>query len=341
MPVWIRDIAEVQYPIDNITRQNQELPKLLTSASRWSTGKVPRVSQLDAVTTGSELSNILSSSLARVFAVHPFTSFPYTYQEELRLFLDLVLFRYSTYRMGASVGDRLHNLVMRDELKAQAYHSTHINYLVPRLAPSRALLLLHGVATTIIPYLLRRLLRRSLEEDWGSEENSGSWRYRLTKALRYADIAWSTLSLINMIHFLATGQYRSLVERILGLKMVHGTQEVVRLTNLMILNQQVSSRALAWLLEVLNIGSIVRRVTNSLHAIAVSREAAPENRCCACYELPTIPQRSNCGHLYCYYCIQSRLIRAESDGYFPCLRCGKRMTSCHPDGPLLTASATG
>lgn len=35
------------------------------------------------------------------------------------------------------------------------------------------------------------------------------------------------------------------------------------------------------------------------------------------------PYRTNCGHLYCYYCIQSKLSIFGDE--WPCLRCGEKV----------------
>lgn len=329
---WIHDVNNVQYVIDSVQRQNKSVSKKVTGATRWSNSKVPRVTQLDALSTQADLRSLLTESLARVFSVAPLTSVPYTYQEELHLALDLVLFRYSTYRLGASVGDRLHNLVVRDELAARAYGKEHVSHLVPLFCPPRRLLILYGILELLVPYLWRKLQRKAFEENWATDEES-SWRSKFMKALQYTLIAWSTMSLLNTIHFLTTGQYRTLVERMLGLHMVNGSQQVMRLTNLMYLNQIITSQAFQSLLDVFEIGNIIKKITRTAYAFGTPREVAPENRCCACYELPTISQRSNCGHLYCYYCIRSRLLQCEAEGSFPCLRCGKRVSSCEPDQP--------
>lgn len=292
---------------------------------------VHRVTQLDAIFTLTELRSLLTKSLSRIFAVGVLKSIPYTYQEELHLGLDLVLFRFSTYRMGASVGDRLQNLVMRDEVKAEELNMQHLTQLVPTLAPSRYVLLLHALLNIVVPYALTKLHRRILEEDWRGTETS-DWRHHVAKIIHAMYLSWSLLSILNTVHFLATGKYRTLVERLLGLRMVNGTQSVMRLTNLMYLNQAVIWQAVSGLCEALNIGKVVRKITASAYSIATTaREATPENRCCACHELPTISQRSNCGHLYCYFCIQSRLLHSEAEGSFPCLRCGKRVSESHPD----------
>ncbi|KAI9480440.1 MAG: hypothetical protein EXX96DRAFT_180458 [Benjaminiella poitrasii] len=39
------------------------------------------------------------------------------------------------------------------------------------------------------------------------------------------------------------------------------------------------------------------------------------------------PYETNCGHLYCYYCIQSKISIFGDE--WPCLRCGEKVTDIH------------
>lgn len=327
---WARDVTVSQYAIDNLTRQNKEMSQKLNGAQRWQNSKVPRVTQLDALSTQDELKNVLMQSVRQIFAVAPFTSIAYSFQEEIALAIDVMLFHFSTYRMGASVGDRLHNLVLRDERKARAMNLSHIHNVIPSLTPSRPLLLLCGIVNIVVPYLLRKLRRRCWEENWEDDERHSTKR-RIARILPYAVQIWSSLSFLNFLFFLMTGRYRTLVERVLGLQMVNGSQKVISLTNLMYLNQLITSRALYTLLELLNFKSFVEKLTRSAVSIASRHEVVPENRCCSCLELPTISQRTNCGHLYCYYCLWSRMKQFKAEGSFLCLRCGKKVLNAKPD----------
>lgn len=328
---WVRDVSDSQYAIDNITRQNKGVPRTLKGVQRWDNSKVHRVTQLDALSTQNEIKNILMQEAQRIFAVAPLTTIAYGFQEELSLAIDVALFHFSTYRMGASVGDRLHNLVLRDEQKAAAMQMSHIHSLVPSLAPSRPLLLLFGVLNILFPYLLRKLRRRCWEENWREDESNPGKR-RIAQLLPYAMMVWSGLSLLNVIRFFMTGRFRTLLERLLGLNMVNGSQNVIPLTNLFYLNQLITSQAFYTILELLRFKKLVDKFTRSVFSIVSRHEVVPDNRCCSCLELPSISQRSNCGHLYCYYCFRARMLQSEAEGSFLCLQCGKRVVDAKPDG---------
>ncbi|KAI8099322.1 uncharacterized protein BX664DRAFT_18741 [Halteromyces radiatus] len=39
------------------------------------------------------------------------------------------------------------------------------------------------------------------------------------------------------------------------------------------------------------------------------------------------PYKTSCGHVYCYYCIQSKMVVFGDE--WPCLRCGEKVESIH------------
>ncbi|EPY42580.1 peroxin-2 [Angomonas deanei] len=207
---------------------------------------------------------------------------------------------------------------------------TSVTSIHPLLAPKRTLLLVHFVFTIIVPYLLRKLRRKSMEENWEQDESSPT-RRRTALVLKYAVIVWACLSLANTLHFLATGKYRSLVERVLSLRPVYGSQQMRRFTNLIYMNQHVWWTTWMSLFSVLKVGRYFRRILSTVRTITTSgSQPTNTNVCCACREMPTIAQKSNCGHTYCYYCIKSRLLDSQATGSFRCCRCTQAVHSCFP-----------
>lgn len=142
------------------------------------------------------------------------------------------------------------------------------------------------------------------------------------------------MSIINTLHFLVTGKYRSLIDRVLTLRVVYGGQKMQRLTNLQFLNQHIMWQTWMSLLNVLRIGRYLTRFVQSLQQVIKPQSSLNfndnTNVCAACHNQLTLSQRANCGHLYCYYCIKSRLIDCQASGSFRCYRCGHAIHSCTP-----------
>ncbi|CCW71017.1 unnamed protein product [Phytomonas sp. Hart1] len=330
--LWMRDAVNAQPALDTVTKQQLMLPAS-EAFSMFPDNTVLRVFQVDALATQEDILDILRNSLFQVFSIPPFNSFRFAYQEELTLGLDTFLYYFSTWRLGQSVGDRIHNLVMRDEESAKAKGLQSSTYLVPCLAPTRRLLVVHAVLTLLVPYVCRKIQRIILSEGWEREEPS-TWKHIFAKTFRYAATGWSFFSVVNTLRFLVTGGYRTPIEYLLSLRMVYGSQKMIRFTNLIYLNQYLWWTTWTSLLSVLNFGSYLRRL---LHAVQSVTSAASgglitgDTVCCVCHHTPTLSQRSNCGHLYCYYCIKSRLMDSESSGSFRCYRCGQAVHNCFSD----------
>lgn len=327
---WLGDAVDAQYTIDTVSKQQALLPSS-TAFSIFPKDHVLRIFQLDSVVLQHELAEILQTALFHVLDIPPLQHFRFAYQEELVLVLDALLYRLSVWRMGQSIGDRLQNLVLRDEERARLLSLQNTKSILPSLAPSRRLLLVHAIMTLVVPYVTRKVQRKVLEEGW-EREPVPTARYRIAKALRYAVVTWSLLSLANTFNFLMTGRYRTLVERILSLRLVYGSQRMMRFTNLLYMNQHVQWQTWMSLFSALSLGRYFRRLMKSCGSVASSSAllSMNENLCSACHELPTVCQRSNCGHRYCYYCIKSRLLDSQSTGSFRCIKCGQAVHSCTP-----------
>ncbi|EPY34741.1 peroxin-2 [Strigomonas culicis] len=326
---WVRDASEAEYILDSVSKQQQVIPTS-HAFSKFPNNEVLRVFQLDALTTQEEIVDILRSSLLEIFNVAPLQAIGSKYQEELFLSLDLLLYRLTTWRQGQSIGDRLQNLVLRDEGKAQEMDMQSVTSLVPNLAPRRSVLLVHLVFSVLLPYAIRKLRRQGLEEGWDREEDR-TWRYYTMQSLRCLTAVWSALSLLNILHFLATGHYRTMTERLLSLKPVYGSQSMRRFTNLFYLNQHMWWKTWASLFATLRIGKYLSRALHTVMSVSSADSSSiSDTICCACRSVPTLPQKSNCGHSYCYYCIKSRLADSEATGSFRCCRCGVAVHACFP-----------
>ncbi|CCW64311.1 unnamed protein product [Phytomonas sp. EM1] len=330
--LWIRDAVNAQPALDTVTKQQLMLPAS-EAFSMFPDNTVLRVFQIDALATQEDILDILRSNLFQVLSIPPLNSFRFAYQEELKLGLDAFIYYFSTWKLGQSVGDRMHNLVMRDEECAKAKGLQSSTYLVPSLAPTRRILVAHAVLTLLLPYVTRKIQRTMLSEGWEREEMS-TWKYRLAKAFRYTVIGWSLFSIVNTLRFLISGGYRTPIEYLLSLRMVYGSQRMIRFTNLIYLNQHLWWTTWTSLLSVLNFGSYLRRLLHAVQSVTSSASGGlitGDAVCCVCHSTPTVSQRSNCGHLYCYYCIKSRLLDSESSGSFRCYKCGQAVHSCFPD----------
>ena len=67
----------------------------------------------------------------------------------------------------------------------------------------------------LLPWLQSRLHRMAIMNEWRNEQRPLFYRI-----LQYSEKVYSVLKLIHFIHFLQTGDYPQIQERIVGLSMV-------------------------------------------------------------------------------------------------------------------------
>ena len=247
-----------------------------------------------------------------------------------------------------SFGHRLCNVEYRDERKAESLGiAASVLRSLPETRPTPTKLLLHAVLLIILPYLHRRLQRRATLEQWEFAEDPRSWKRRLAMWLNRAETFVTLLSTINFVVFLWDGRYVTAVDRLLGLRLVQGSQRMSRTVNVEFMNQQIFWSALfsfmSFVLPLLNLGkwwSAAWRqgADRRRHSgegdddlplrdppAFVQRQLAAHTACPLCSVSPMAQPRpaSPCGHVCCYYCIAERTVNG---GRFACPRCGQDVT---------------
>jgi peroxin-2 len=134
------------------------------------------------------------------------------------------------------------------------------------------------------------------------------WKLRVYKLCRWLETAWKALSLVNFIVFLCRGKYRTLIERVLRMRLVYIESRVLRQISFEFLNQQLlwqgMSEFMLFLMPLINFNWFIM-VFRNVFVNPVAREIRGCGICNS--EDITMPHVTPCGHLYCYYCISARV----------------------------------
>lgn len=363
MTTWESEAREVQDTLHVLVQQQTGLSASLLK--RFPAQQVLRIFQIDAMYLEGEILSILKSALNHVLAAPPaLERIKFRFPEELELILQLVLYKFGVWDRNQSVWDRMQNLIYRDERVASEVTTAGpasgplAVVWTPSCAPTRYQKLLHVMLTIILPFCFQKLMQRALEENWAA---ASGWRPIAFRVMRVLTTITQALRLGHALWFLKEGKYRSLVDRLLRMRLVQGEQTTRRVVNLMLLNQHVSwgawSAFIAVLSTLLRFGERWDRLTSMggslMASVQQQGQGVPlrDGYCCACREPAVLGRRSNCGHLYCYVCIASRL-RLKRDGQpprqrsnvgeddvdddeadterpsFPCMQCGASVTAC-------------
>ncbi|KAH9977897.1 Pex12 amino terminal region-domain-containing protein [Lactifluus volemus] len=207
-----------------LSHAEQSLERTRSPASR-----ILRVGQLDAELLDVELVNLLRDPLSKALGLVNST-LKSRFEPELSLFMQLTLYRLSVWATGASYGSKLQDL----------------KYAMPAIDDGRAalsrlprkVLLAHGALTIVLPYVHTRLRGHALSKAWpdapSSDRRRKAWELMTTLETTHAAIA-----LVSFVAFLWDGQYRTTVDRLLGMRLVPSRRLVRRNVSYEFMNRQM------------------------------------------------------------------------------------------------------
>lgn len=263
---------------------------------------VLRVNQLDACELDDNIADVLQHHFLEIF--RPLQSIRIDQvKPELKALIRYVLWNFSLSNGSSTFGQRMLSLV---------YASSN---------SSRTLSSMQRLGLFYCFVLSEWVMERG---DWLLCKLPGDTPLHL---LRHSLTAVKTLSLINFMVFLVRGCYPSLKERLLRLQMLPTTPQTLHTVNHSYLTREILwhgfSEFMFFVLPHFNLftlRNLLRRVCNA--------KISTDNRLCSfCEGLPTAPHISDCGHLYCYYCLSANLI---ADSNFPCCVCNQSVKTITP-----------
>lgn len=293
----------------------------------------PRVGQVDASLLDSELLMLLKNQLWGAFQYYR-PEIKDKYESELLLLLKAALFKITVWDHGATYGAKLQNL-----------HFVDTRSRIRTSPISKTQKLLYGAIVVGGSYGWNKL------EDYlarATYSDSSSPPSRTTNALRKtADFLaglWEVSSLANFVLFLYSGEYSTLVLRLLRMRLAPTTRRITRNVNFEFQNRQLVWNAftefLLFILPLVNLAKIKRTISRYLQGKKAQKKPTgelgflPEKTCAICYKQDassqdvTNPYLTECGHTYCYVCLETAL--ADMDGEWTCLRCGQTVKEIKP-----------
>ncbi|CAG8477702.1 16849_t:CDS:2 [Funneliformis mosseae] len=329
---WKNDWSNVQKSLSSLRSSLASFPS--------SPLRIMRVSQLDADLLDFELFDMLKEQLWLSFSLFN-PQFKQTFEPELLAILQLIMYRLSIYESGASYGAQLQNLKYRNERQ----HWGGLQSTAKDSPLTKFQKFVYGALTIGGQYMWMRVNRLVTAQGWGelSEDNP---RKVFWKILQKVENVYKSLSLLNFLIFLYDGKYRTLIDRILSMRLVYTRRIMNRQVSFEFLNRQLVWHAftefLLFLMPLINLRKLKNILKRKFLPEAYSKshtlDFLPMHICAICHEnqsasnapmssVVTVdsskihnPYETNCGHIYCYFCIKTKLI--QEDGTWQCLRCG-------------------
>ncbi|KAJ8590868.1 hypothetical protein M405DRAFT_895709 [Rhizopogon salebrosus TDB-379] len=233
--------------------------------------RIIRVGQLDAELLDAELVHILTEPVSKALGTVS-ASMKARYEPELALLVQLVLYRFSVWSSGASYGAMLQGL--RYSVSSPGSSS--------RLSsPPRRLLIIHGALTILVPYLRNRIHAYALSRAWPDAPTSDI-RRRAWTALMNIEAAHGAFSLANFVAFLWDGRYRTIVDRVLSMRLDPAQVLIKREVSYEFMNRQMVWHAftefLLFLLPLIKPRSLTRRFTSTLSSLLPAPSPTQQRR---------------------------------------------------------------
>ena len=215
--------------------------------------RVQRVGQLDANLLDQELADLLAQPVtAALRRASPWLE--RRYAAEIRMMLRLILYKFSIYDHRASYGAMLQNLQYRNEWASPTTRDAPL---------SRIQLALYPLCTIIAPYSLAKAhaYMSAHQYDQAPRESAAFVAYALW---RHWQRLWGLAALVNFGLFLWNSRYRTITDRVLGMRLVYANRALHRHVSFEFLNRQLVWNALTefllFLLPLLRPQRVLRRI---------------------------------------------------------------------------------
>ncbi|KAI6134973.1 Pex12 amino terminal region-domain-containing protein [Pisolithus croceorrhizus] len=223
-----------------------------------------RVNQVDSELLDQQLVHLLCEPLQKALGIAN-AALRTRFEPELTLLVQVALYKFSVWNLGATYGAKLQGLAYGAPTGAKG-----------PLAPSglrRRTLIIHGALTIFLPYCYSRLRTHALSRAWpdapSSDKRRIAWR-----TLARLETTHALLALLNTIVFLWNGRYRSLADRFLRLSLVSARGKVTREVSYEFMNRQMVWHAftefLLFLLPLISPRALQRRFGKVVSRLALS-----------------------------------------------------------------------
>ncbi|XP_072999596.1 peroxisome biogenesis protein 2 [Typha latifolia] len=291
---------------------------------------ISRVNQFDAARLDVEMSAMLKEQLVKVFSLMK-PGFLFQYEPELDAFLEFLIWRFSIWVDKPTPGNALMNLRYRDERAVPAGgKEVRTGLEGPGLSASQKIW--YCLSTVGGQYIWSRLQSFSAFRRWGDSERRSLAR-RAWILIQRMEGLYKACSFCNLLLFLYSGRYRSIIERALRARLVYGSPNMNRAVSFEYMNRQLVwnefSEMLLLLLPLLN-SSSVKKFLLPFSKDKSLGSSNDEAECPICHSTPSIPFTAiPCQHRYCYYCLRTRCAATSS---YRCARCNETVVAIRRQG---------
>lgn len=179
------------------------------------------------------------------------------YKPEVDAFLRFLLWNFSMRINVPSPGDAMRNLRYRNEALYEKYPHLSVGVVsIPNDQPTAYQRIGNGLFNVAVPYLWDRIREKAIDEQWMDEDldvapreptsafekvlnQTGLTKQNAWVLMERLETAYRILVFANAIIFIRYGRYRSVVDRLLKMRVVYAKNETIRLASYDFINQQL------------------------------------------------------------------------------------------------------
>ncbi|KAJ5568328.1 hypothetical protein N7450_010814 [Penicillium hetheringtonii] len=333
-PINATSVQRLPYPLNRLPGAGWSLWNNVKG--RDGTRPAFRVGQVDAELLDEELLGLLKGQVGEALKYFG-PQMREEWSNEILFALRAILFKLSIWDHNASYGAALQGLQYSDS-------RSNGPVLAP---PTKWQKSIYGLLTVGGRYAWDKWESWLIGQEGGYEEPSQEVRM-LSRLTDFISTSHSIAAFISFLVFLVNGRYRTLVDRILRIRLAPPSAQASREVSFEYLNRQLVWHAftefLLFLLPLVGISRwkrwiarAWRKAINALKSSAATTETevlaasastggisgSSQTDITNPYE--TIP----CGCVYCFVCIVQKLEGEEGQGWV-CLRCGEVVKKCQP-----------
>ncbi|KAG8967249.1 peroxisome assembly protein (Peroxin-2) [Tulasnella sp. 419] len=253
--LWQRAWDEAQSSLEGIRERLSSGPQAFP--------RPVRVGQLDAELLDQDLVTLLKEPIKNALSLMK-SSWPAQFDLEITVIIQALIYKFSIWDSGASYGAKLQDLRFKRPrfIPGNSYAPSGLR---------RDILLLHATLTVLVPYLQARLQAKGLSESWPDAPRS-DWRRQAWEFLTRVERLRDTLGLMGLIVFFVDARYRTIPERLLGLRLIPARRVVSRNVNYEFMNRQMVWHAftefLLFMLPLINMKKLRRKLDRAVKSIS-------------------------------------------------------------------------
>ena len=298
-PIWRSDY-ENSLPILNSYTQElvkNGIPKTKTF--------IMKANQLDSLALDEEVSSLLQAQLFKCFKYFK-RGILTEYKPEINALLQLIIFKFSIYDSDSSYGQQLQNLIYIDSFSENSSN--------PKLKLWQkalfALFIIFG------KWFWERLNFFATKQSWALRPST-NWRKKASDWMLKLEKIYKALNILNFVFFFYETKYVSLINRILGMRLVYNRKNTSKALNFEYMNRQLVWHGFTEFLLVavplINFERIKTFFTKNFRPKKTSNNdnnkdqinSQNEEICLFCSNLILTPYETNCNHTFCYYCLKT------------------------------------